>query len=189
MKLIVGLGNPGARYRDTLHNAGFSAVDALADELRVGSWNRRFKGLVAQGRYQQNPYLLLKPQTYMNVSGESVLACKQFFKLELEDILVVSDDVDRPAGSLRYRATGGHGGHNGLRDIIRLCGANRFHRLKIGIGRPDFQEDVANYVLRKPADETLRLVEDAVQQAVGYQLDFIQDTPIQIHSKKPELSP
>ncbi|MCP4753466.1 MAG: aminoacyl-tRNA hydrolase [Proteobacteria bacterium] len=182
MKLIVGLGNPGEKYRHTLHNVGFAAVDALADEVATGQWTSRFKGLVSQGRYQGFPYILLKPQTYMNVSGESVVACKQFYKLELEDILVISDDIDRIAGLLRYRSSGGHGGHNGLRSIIQLCGANRFHRLKIGIGRPDSSNGVSNYVLSKPSSEIRQPIDEAVRQTVEYQLDFIRDIPIQIQS-------
>jgi len=184
MKLIVGLGNPGDKFQKTLHNVGFSAIDALAENLSVGNWSQRFKGLFSQGRHTGDTYLLLKPQTYMNVSGESVLACKQFFKVEPDRILVVSDDIDRPAGSLRYRVSGGHGGHNGLRSIIQLCGSNQFHRIKIGIGRPDSAKDIASYVLSNPPAEIRQVVYQAVNESVKYLLDFINDVSIQIPRSK-----
>lgn len=180
MKLIVGLGNPGNRYQDTLHNVGFMALDALASRISTDQWSSRFKGLMVRGSYQGSRYILLKPQTYMNVSGESVLACRQFFKVPITDILVVSDDIDRPAGALRYRISGGHGGHNGLRNIIQLFGSNAFHRIKIGIGRPNGRQKVADYVLSKPSAEVSEAIHEAVQQTVDYQLDFIQGQTIQI---------
>jgi len=180
MKLIVGLGNPGGRYQDTLHNVGFMALDALASRISSDPWLSRFKGLMTRGSYKGTGYTLLKPQTYMNVSGESVQACRQFFKIPINEILVISDDVDRPAGSLRYRTSGGHGGHNGLRSIIQLLGANDFQRIKIGIGRPDGKQKVADYVLSKPTPEISALIEQAVLQTVDYQLDFILGRTIQI---------
>ncbi|MBT3226937.1 MAG: aminoacyl-tRNA hydrolase [Deltaproteobacteria bacterium] len=180
MKLIVGLGNPGDRYQNTLHNVGFLALDALSSSLSTDRWLNRFKGLISRGSYQGSGFILLKPQTFMNVSGESVLACQQFFKIPTSDILVISDDVDRPAGLLRYRASGGHGGHNGLRNIIQLCGDNHFHRIKIGIGRPNGKQGVSDYVLSKPSQKVAVLIDDAIQQTVGYQKDFIQNKTIQI---------
>ncbi|PCI30720.1 MAG: aminoacyl-tRNA hydrolase [SAR324 cluster bacterium] len=183
MKIIVGLGNPGKKYEGTLHNAGFAAIDCLAETLGALQWTQRFKGLVAQGRYQGESFILLKPQTYMNVSGESVLACKQFFKADLEDVLVLSDDLDLAAGTLRYRAKGGHGGHNGLRNIIQLCGGNLFPRIKIGIGRPQGVKQVASYVLNKPPLEVQLLVEESIRQTTEYQLAFLKGLEIQIHQQ------
>lgn len=190
MKLIVGLGNPGGKYQETLHNVGFNAVDVLAQQIPSGSWVDKFKGKLLQGRIGQNAFLLLKPQTFMNLSGDSVLACKQFYKIELEDILVVFDDVDRPAGSLRYRTTGGHGGHNGMRDIIQKCGGNQFHRIKIGIGRPIGSKNVADYVLSKPPMELRTVVDEAVTETGRYLTDFIngQTIAIQPQSTKEEVS-
>ncbi len=183
MKLIVGLGNPGSKYKDTLHNVGFAAIDRLADELSLVQCVKKFKAEMIRGSCDGFPFILLKPLTYMNVSGEAVLACKQFFKLELENILVVSDDIDRSVGSLRYRVSGGHGGHNGLRSIIQLCGGNDFHRIKIGIGRPESGQEIASYVLSKPAAGTEILVDDAINMTSGYLLDFIKGNPIQIEAK------
>ncbi len=180
MKLIVGLGNPGDKYKDTFHNVGFSALDKLAAELGENQWSNRFKGQMIRGNYGKFPYILLKPMTYMNISGESVVACMQYYKVSLENTLVISDDIDRPVGLLRYRASGGHGGHNGLRSIIQLCGQNTFHRLKVGIGRPDFKQEVSSYVLSKPRLEANQLIESALNQATGYLLDYIQGITIQI---------
>ncbi|NQU64010.1 MAG: aminoacyl-tRNA hydrolase [SAR324 cluster bacterium] len=180
IKLIVGLGNPGNQYRNTLHNVGFLALDALSSCIRANQWENRFKGLMCRGSFEGCGYLLLKPQTYMNVSGESVLACQQFFKIPTTDILVISDDIDRPAGALRYRSIGGHGGHNGLRNITQLLGVNNFHRIKIGVGRPEGKQRVSDYVLSKPSQTVADSVDNAIQQTVGYQLDFIQNKTIQI---------
>lgn len=184
MKLIVGLGNPGDKYQDTLHNAGFLAIDQLAKKLSVFDWFSKFKGLVAQGAINGSRFVLLKPQTYMNVSGESVQACRQFFKLELEDIIVISDDLDREMGLLRYRVSGGHGGHNGLRDIMQRCGGSNFNRLRIGIGRPTGKFQVSDYVLSKPDRDSQPLFENAISDAVGYLVNFIKGLPIQIQQKK-----
>ncbi|MBU3916585.1 aminoacyl-tRNA hydrolase [bacterium] len=180
MKLIVGLGNPGSQYKDTLHNVGFAAIDRLAVRLSPVQWVKKFKGEMFRGIYDGFSFILLKPLTYMNVSGEAILACKQFFGIELRNMLVVSDDIDRPVGSLRYRASGGHGGHNGLRSIIQLCGGNDFHRIKIGIGRPEFGQEIASYVLSKPVAGTEKLVDNAINMTSGYLLDFIKGNPVQI---------
>lgn len=182
MKLIVGLGNPGEEYQKTLHNVGFAVVEALAVTLGLNSWNQKFKGQIAKGTYQGNSLVLLKPQTYMNLSGEAVVACKQFFKIEISDILVISDDIDLPAGYLRYRKNGGHGGHNGLRSIIQLSGDSQFHRLRIGIGRPKFKSEVSNFLLSKPSDELSVLLAETLKSTEEHLLNFIQGSPIQIKS-------
>jgi PTH1 family peptidyl-tRNA hydrolase len=116
----------------------------------------------------------------MNISGESVVACMQFFKITLQDVLVVSDDIDRPLGTLRYRTSGGHGGHNGLRSIIQRCGGNNFHRIKIGIGRPEGPMEVASYVLSSPNPEIKRVIHQAVEQTSDYLIRFIEGETIQI---------
>lgn len=186
MKLIVGLGNPGDRYQNTLHNVGFLALDALSSFLTADQWLNRFKGLMIRDSCQGSDFVLLKPQTFMNVSGESVLACQQFFKIPTADILVISDDIDRPPGMLRYRASGGHGGHNGLRNITQLLGDNMFHRIKIGIGRPNGRQGVSDYVLSKPSQKDAVSINDAIQQTVEYQMDFIQNRTIQIQPTESE---
>jgi PTH1 family peptidyl-tRNA hydrolase len=180
MKLIVGLGNPGSQYKHTLHNVGFQAVDLLADKLGESRWTGKYKGDFIQGKIGDNAFILLKPLTFMNVSGESVLACKQFFKLELNQIMVISDDIDRPLGTLRYRISGGHGGHNGLRSIIQLCGGTDFHRIKVGIGRPEGNRAVSSYVLSNPTPEMVELIQPAIVDTTKYLVDFIKGNTIQI---------
>ena len=184
MRLVVGLGNPGDQYRESFHNVGFSVLDLLSTRLSLGAWSRRFKGLVVRGGYQRSPFVLLKPQTYMNASGQSVVSCGQFYKIQLEDTLVISDDIDLPLGTARYRLSGGHGGHNGLRSIIDLCGANSFHRIRIGVGRPYSRESVANYLLRRPPAESQKVIESTVEESVNHVLDFIVGHPVCIPSKK-----
>jgi len=180
MKLIVGLGNPGVEYQKTLHNIGFAAIDALAATLGIDNWNSKFNGLITRGLYRGNAFVLLKPQTFMNLSGEAVVACKQFFKIELIDVLVVYDDIDLPAGRLRYRKSGGHGGHNGLRSIIQLAGDNQFHRLRIGIGRPEYKSNVSRFLLNKPSKELDDLLKESLVGSEEHLLNFIQDLSIQI---------
>ena len=179
----MGLGNPGGKYQNTLHNVGFTAVDAFAESISIGAWSRKFKGDFLHGKIGRDTYLLLKPQTYMNASGTSVWACQQFYKLELHDMLIIFDDVDRSAGSLRYRKSGGHGGHNGLRDIIRQCGGNDFHRIKIGVGRPTSGSDIADYVLSTPPVDVLLPIRSAITETRRYVKDFIAGRPIQIQAK------
>lgn len=180
MKLIVGLGNPGSKYKDTLHNVGFEAVDKLSQRLQQINWTQKFKGETVRGRMDQHPYVLLKPMTYMNISGESVCACLQFYKLALTDLLVVSDDIDRPLGALRYRTSGGHGGHNGLRSIIQMCGGSGFHRIKLGIGRPDTPMEISNYVLSRRTAEMDERVIPAIEKTTDYLIQFIKGETIQI---------
>lgn len=180
MKLIVGLGNPGSQYKQTLHNVGFQSLDYLNNLLGQNQWSQKYKGEFVHSRLGEDTFGLLKPMTYMNISGESVQACMQFFKLALDDVLVVSDDIDRPLGTLRYRTSGGHGGHNGLRSIIQLCGGNEFHRIKLGIGRPESQMEVSDYVLSKPSADMKKVLEVAIEKSGDYLVQFIKGETIQI---------
>ncbi|KAL1214300.1 Actin-related protein 4 [Cardamine amara subsp. amara] len=148
--LIVGLGNPGKKYQGTRHNVGFEMVDALADAEGISMNTVNFKALFGKGVIGNQPILLAKPQTFMNLSGESVGQIVSFYKIPLKQVLVVYDDLDLPFGKLRLLPKGGHGGHNGMRSIIdRLKGSRDFPRLRIGIGRPPGKMDTANFVLRQ----------------------------------------
>ena len=156
MRLIAGLGNPGREYENTPHNAGFEVVDQLAHQLDLPSPQSRFQGLMQRGSAGPEPFLLLKPQTYMNRSGFSVAECLRFFKIAPEDLVVVSDDLDLPPGRVRLRTSGSHGGHNGLRSLIEQLGTEQFRRVRVGIGRPQGERSVTGYVLGrwKPGDES-----------------------------------
>lgn len=135
MKLVIGLGNPGRDYERTRHNIGFMVVDELAWRMGDPGWKARFKGLVAEGMLSGEKVVLLKPMTFMNLSGQSVSEAVRWYHLDLDDALVVADDLDLPFGHLRMRARGSAGGHNGLASIFQLLGTNEVTRLKVGIGR------------------------------------------------------
>ena len=166
LRLIVGLGNPGAEHLRTRHNAGFWFVDALAlrQGVRFGLESKLF-GETAKVDIAGRPVWLLKPATYMNLSGKSVTAALRYWKIEPEQMLVVHDELDLAPGTARMKFDGGHGGQNGLRDITRLLGHGKYHRLRIGIGHPGHQDRVTSWVLGKPGvdDEAsiLRAIGDA----------------------------
>ena len=155
MKLIVGLGNPGPEYRETRHNVGFKVADALAERWRVGDqWREKFDALQVKTMAGDEPVILAKPLTFMNLSGQSVAATAGFYKIEPADIFVVTDDVALPLGRLRARRDGGAGGHNGLKSMIQSLATQAFPRMRVGVGRGDGRRDLADYVLgRFEADE------------------------------------
>lgn len=146
MKLFVGLGNPGAKYARHRHNVGFMALDRIAARHDAGPWRRRFEGETAEARLGSERVLLLKPQTYMNDSGESVGAAQRFLKIELEDVYVFHDEIDLAPGKVKVKAGGGDAGHNGLRSISAHLG-NDYNRVRIGVGHPGVKEVVPHYVL------------------------------------------
>ncbi len=165
MKLIVGLGNPGKEYMNTRHNAGFMVLDALADELNVSINNSKFRGEYVKFKYKGEDVVLLKPMTYMNLSGESVSLLMNFFKLNADDLLVVYDDLDMPTGKLRLRENGSAGGHNGMKNIIHHLGTQTFKRVRVGIDRHP-RIKVVDYVLGKFSKDEQPLIDEGVKQAV-----------------------
>lgn len=167
IRLIVGLGNPGAQYDGTRHNAGADFVKQLADS-HVLSFKKdnKLHGLYARIQNEDQDCHLLIPNTFMNCSGLAVRACANFFKIEPSAILVAHDDLDLPPGTIRLRQDGGHGGHNGIRDIISHLSTKAFCRLRIGIGHPGNKEDVTNFVLRKPSSNEKKLISDGIDQAI-----------------------
>lgn len=146
MKLFVGLGNPGAKYAANRHNIGFMALDRIAADHGFGPWKRAFQGLVSEGRLGGEKILLLKPETFMNLSGQSVQAAVQFHKIDLADVTVFHDELDLPPAKIKYKMGGGHAGHNGLRSIHAHMGEG-YGRLRLGIGHPGHKDRVADYVL------------------------------------------
>jgi PTH1 family peptidyl-tRNA hydrolase len=166
IKLIVGLGNPGREYEATRHNAGFWWLDELAREHGVSFKNEsKFHGLAARANLHGHEVHLLKPQTFMNVSGRAVVALALFYKILPDQILVVHDELDLPPGSAKLKLGGGHGGHNGLKDIIAHLGSKEFWRLRVGVGHPGERSEVVNYVLNAPRKEEQGLIEEAMQRA------------------------
>ena len=147
MKLIVGLGNPGSKYASNRHNVGFMAVDQIHDHYDFSPWRKRFSGETAEGRIGRNKCLLLKPLTYMNESGRSVGEALRFYKLDLDDVIVLYDEIDLVPGKLKAKCGGGNAGNNGLRSLTSHVG-NEYHRIRIGVGRPAQKSQVSNYVLR-----------------------------------------
>ena len=145
-KLIVGLGNPGPKYQWTRHNAGFMALDRLSHIAGIPITRKTFSGLYGEGNYRGERLLLLKPQTFMNLSGRSVNPALHFHRLSLQDLIVIHDDLDIPFGQVKLKEGGGHAGHNGLRSLQQELGGGQFTRIRIGIGRP-LHGDAADYVL------------------------------------------
>ena len=166
MYLIVGLGNPGTQYAHTRHNAGFEAIDRLADEYRISIDNKKFQALCGSGYIEGQKVLLVKPQTYMNLSGESVRAACDFFKIDPEEeLIVLYDDISLAPGQLRIRKKGSAGGHNGIKNIIQHLGTQVFQRVKIGVGEKPKEYDLADYVLGHFSKEEWAEMEDAFKRA------------------------
>jgi peptidyl-tRNA hydrolase, PTH1 family len=165
MKLVVSLGNPGRKYLETRHNVGFQVAEKLAERFGQSTPRAKFQGEVVEASVGTEKILLLCPHTYMNRSGSSVLAARDFYKLECSDLLVVCDDLSLPLGKLRIRTKGSSGGQNGLRDIIRRIGSEEFPRLRIGIGSPPPGWDAADFVLSKFTKDDRAEMEVAVMRA------------------------
>ena len=168
IRLIVGLGNPGREYESTRHNVGFRWVDELAREHKLSFNNEaKFHSLTARGSLHGHELWLLKPQTFMNVSGRAVGALAQFYKITPAEMLVVHDELDLPPGVARLKVGGGHGGHNGLKDIIAHLGTKDFWRLRLGIGHPGEREEVSNYVLNQARRDESELIDEAMQRSLA----------------------
>jgi PTH1 family peptidyl-tRNA hydrolase len=165
LKVIVGLGNPGLRYAKTRHNLGFWVVDLLSQSWGISLTKHKFSAVIGEGRFGTEPVLLVKPQTFMNRSGEAVADLVGFYKLDLCDLFVVYDDLDLAPGLLRVRAAGSSGGHRGVASIIEHLQSSSFPRLRIGIGQPPEHLDAADYVLQVPEEAETKILAEACQRA------------------------
>lgn len=174
MKLVVGLGNPGSRYRLTRHNLGFMVVDALAERWHVTVGGKRHGAELGTAQFASERVLLAKPQTYMNVSGEAVAKLRRLHRLDPNDVLAVYDDLDLPLGRVRLRGEGGAGGHNGVASLIGVLGKG-FPRLRIGIGRPPGGADPVEFVLESFTAAETTIVDDAVHRAAEGVESWLQD--------------
>lgn len=175
MKLLVGLGNPGAKYHDTRHNVGFRVIDALARRWSVDQWREQHQALVAKVREGGEAVLVAKPMTFMNLSGDAVAGLAGFYKVAVPDVLVVLDEVALPLGRLRAGRSGSHGGHNGLKSVIARLGTSDVPRLRIGVGRGDGRKELADHVLGAFAVEERDQVEAAVLRAAEASVMFVTD--------------
>ena len=170
MKIIAGLGNPGSEYAKSKHNVGFMLVDALADKLGVTEWKDKFDARIGEARIGTEKILLVKPQTYMNESGQAVGPLMNFYKTAIEDLIVVHDDMDIPAGTIRIRKKGSAGGHNGIKSVLAHVGDEHFARVRIGIGRPLPGWTVVNHVLAPFTAED----EPKISAAIDYLLPAVE---------------
>lgn len=176
--LIVGLGNPGGKYEGTRHNVGFMVVDELASRGRFSVTRAKYHALTATAEVGGQGVLVMKPTTYMNLSGEAVGEAAKFYKVAPDHVLVISDDVDLPLGKLRIRTGGSAGGHNGLKSIIQHLGSDQFPRLKVGVGgKPHPDYDMADWVLSKIQGEDRKVMDESIQRAADAVECLLRDGP------------
>ena len=173
MYLVVGLGNIGEQYKNTRHNIGFDAVDIIAEKYNIKINRQKFKGRYGEGRIGTEKVILLKPNTYMNLSGESVIEVVNFYKIDKENIIVIYDDMSIDIGKLRIRGKGSAGGHNGIKSIIQHLNSDIFPRIKVGIGQPD--EEVVNYVLGKFSKEQREIIDKALEISAKACISIVDD--------------
>lgn len=194
IRLMVGLGNPGAEYEATRHNAGFWFIDEVARKLKVSLQpERSYFGLAARANTADGPVWLLEPMTFMNLSGKSVAALARFFKIAPEEILVAHDELDLLPGQVKLKLGGSHAGHNGLKDIHAQLGSPDYWRLRLGIGHPGVKAEVVNYVLRKPSAEHREAIDKSIEQSIAA-LDLLlagemERAMMKIHAKPPRPKP
>jgi PTH1 family peptidyl-tRNA hydrolase len=173
--LLIGLGNPGREYRDTRHNLGFMVIDRLIVRLNAQGMKVQSKAIVTTATYEGRKIILAKPQTYMNLSGQSAQGLLNFYKLPVENMLIAHDDLDIPFGAIRIRPKGGPGGQGGMASTIEQLGTKDFPRLRLGIGRPPGRMDPADYVLQNFSREEMKFLSEIVDRAADAALTFVMD--------------
>ncbi|MFC1576358.1 aminoacyl-tRNA hydrolase [Candidatus Omnitrophota bacterium] len=177
MKLIIGLGNPGLRYRNTRHNIGFLATKAVSRKFNIPFRKKRYRGVLAEGSIKGEKVTLFLPQTYMNLSGDAVRDIVKNEKIKPGNFLVICDDLDLPFGSMRLRTQGASGGHNGLQSLIKCLGTNEFTRLKIGIGQAERPKDAAKFVLEGFYPAERPILKDIIKEATTCALIWLKEGP------------
>lgn len=175
MYLIIGLGNPEEEYAKTRHNMGFDVINQIAEQNKIEISKKKFDALYGTGVIEKEKVILLKPQTYMNLSGQAVRKWMDFYKLQKEDIILIYDDMDIEPGKIKVRKQGGPGGHNGMKSVIQQIGTEEFTRIRIGIGRPNHETDKINYVIGKTSEEEQKILKQGVNQAVKAVESIIQN--------------
>ena len=173
--LLIGLGNPGREYKDNRHNVGFMLIDTLAVRLNARGMKLQSKAIVTSALYEERKLILAKPQTYMNLSGQSVQGLLHFYKIPVENLIVAHDDLDIPFGAIRIRPGGGPGGQRGMASTIELLGTKDFPRLRIGIGRPPGRIDPKDYVLQNFPKDEQKILSEVLDRAADAALTFVTD--------------
>ena len=190
MKIIAGLGNPGKEYENTKHNVGFLTIDILAEKYDIKVNKIKFKGLIGEGMIGTEKVILVKPQTYMNLSGQCIREIVAFYKLDMEDLVVIYDDIDLPMGNLRIRKKGSAGTHNGMRSIIYDLQDDGFPRVRVGIGG-ERKGDLAHYVISGFSGDDRKLIEEAIVKAADAVACLVEDgidrAMVDYNTKKPKL--
>ncbi|MGE5473688.1 MAG: aminoacyl-tRNA hydrolase [Ignavibacteriales bacterium] len=175
MYIIVGLGNPGKTYENTRHNVGFKTVDLLADRFNIAVSKKKFNALIGEGNLAGEKIVLIKPQTYMNLSGESIFQILKWYKIDLSNLLIIYDDVDLETGSIRIRVKGSAGTHNGMRSIVDYIDSEDFPRIRIGIGKPPNPDyELADFVLSKFTQNEEEIIRKAVNDAADAAIAIIE---------------
>lgn len=185
MYIIAGLGNPGSKYENTRHNMGFKAIDAMASEFGIDVNRSKFKGLIGEGRIGTEKVILLKPQTYMNLSGQSVREIMNFYKIPEENLIVIYDDFDLPIGSIRVRKSGGPGTHNGMKSVVQELGSRKFPRVRVGIGSSD--GSTIQFVIGKVGKDEQQILNEAAEAAASAAADIIRigiENAMNIHNTR-----
>jgi len=175
MYLIVGLGNPEKEYEKTRHNMGFNVINELAKEYDIEVTKSKFKGLYGMGTIEDNKVILLKPQTYMNLSGESIVEAMNFYKITREELIIIYDDVDIEQGSVRIREIGSAGTHNGMKSVVQSLSTEEFIRIRVGIGKEDSDIDMINYVLGAISKEDKDILDKGVEKAKDAVIDILKN--------------
>lgn len=175
MYLIAGLGNPEKEYANTRHNMGFNVINKIAEKYKINVTQNKFEGLFWMGTIEDKKVILLKPQTYMNESGKSIIQFKNFYKIEDENVLVIYDDIDLEPTKIRIRKKGSPGSHNGMKSVTENLGTENFPRLRVGIGSPDYKDDLINYVIGKIPKEEIDNLNEGVEKAKEAVIEFIKN--------------
>ena len=174
MYLIVGLGNPEADYSRTRHNMGFNAINKIAEKYDIVINKKKFDGLIGEGTIEKEKVILLKPQTYMNLSGKSIKQVIDFYKIPFEDICVIYDDMDVEKGKIKIRKKGSAGSHNGMKSVIEELGTTEFTRIRIGIGKPEFEGDNINFVIGAVPEEEIKILDEGSTKAAEAMIEILK---------------
>ncbi|MBM7704912.1 aminoacyl-tRNA hydrolase [Metabacillus iocasae] len=183
MKVIVGLGNPGREYDRTRHNIGFMIIDELAEHLMISLDKTKFNGIYGVGTVKGEKVILLKPLTYMNLSGESLKPLMSYYDVSPEDILVIYDDLDLPSGKVRLRTKGSAGGHNGIKSIVQHLKTQEFNRIRVGIDRPTNGMKISDYVLGKFTNEEMVDMKEAIDKSIKASEDWIHTPFLEVMNR------